>query len=299
MDTITFFINKASALNASHVYLLYEPKPIIFMKTLKQLKLVLITILTITFFNCSDDDSNNIPNQGTSSISVKLMDRPGDYDHVYVDVVDVRVKVNDASDDDNWESLEAINTGVYDLLELTGGINVLLVDDYVVPAGTLNQIRLVLGSDNSIVIDGETHPLNTPSAQQSGLKIQVNETLAPNIAYTFLLDFDVDESIVVAGNSGNINLKPVIRASVEAQTGALSGSISPLGVQTEITATNGIETVSAYADTEGNFVLVGLSGGTYTVTVTPDPAAGLPIQIIEDVEITIGSTTELGVITLE
>ena len=291
-------LNKASIIHSRHVYF-YEPKPIIFMNTLKQLKLVLRTRLTITFFSCSDDDSNNTPSQGTSTISVKLMDRPGDYEHVYVDVVDVRVKLNDASDDDNWVSLEAINTGVYDLLELTGGINVLLVDDFVVPSGTLNQIRLVLGNDNSIVIDGKTFPLNTPSAQQSGLKIQVNETLEPNIAYTFLLDFDVDESIVVAGNSGNINLKPVIRASVEAQSGALSGSITPMDFQTEITATNGIETVSSYADVDGNFVLVGLTEGTYTVTVTPDPASGLPIQIIEDVEIAVGSTTELGVILLE
>ncbi|WP_250433460.1 DUF4382 domain-containing protein [Hanstruepera flava] len=269
------------------------------MNTLKQLKLVLLTILTITFFSCSDDDSNNTPSQGTSTISVKLMDRPGDYEHVYVDVVDVRVKVNDASDDDNWVSLEAINTGVYDLLELTGGINVLLVDDYVIPSGTLNQIRLVLGDDNSVVIDGETYPLNTPSAQQSGLKIQVNEALAPNIAYTFLLDFDVDESIVEAGSSGNYNLKPVIRASVEVQTGALSGSITPIDVQTEVTATNGVDTVSAYADAEGNFVLAGLSAGLYTVTVTPDPDSGLPIQVIEDVEIMVGSTTELGIISLE
>ncbi|WP_223032452.1 DUF4382 domain-containing protein [Hanstruepera marina] len=268
------------------------------MNTLKQLKLVLLTILTITFYNCSDDDSST-PEQGTSTISVKLMDRPGEYEHVYVDVVDVMVKVNDASDDDNWVSLEAINTGVYDLLELTGGINVLLVDDFVIPSGTLNQIRLVLGDDNSIVMDGETLPLNTPSAQQSGLKIQVNEALAPNIAYTFLLDFDVDESIVEAGSSGNYNLKPVIRASVEAQTGALSGSITPIDIQTEVTATNGIETVSAYADAEGNFMLVGLSGGAYTVTVTPDPDSGLPIQVFEDVEIVVGSTTELGIISLE
>ncbi len=298
MDTTMILRNKASIMHSRHVYF-HEPKSIIFMNTLKQLKLVLLTILTITFFSCSDDDSNNTPSQGTSTISVKLMDRPGDYEHVYVDVVDVRVKVNDASDDDNWVSLEAINTGVYDLLELTGGINVLLVDDYVIPSGTLNQIRLVLGDDNSVVIDGETYPLNTPSAQQSGLKIQVNEALAPNIAYTFLLDFDVDESIVEAGSSGNYNLKPVIRASVEVQTGALSGSITPIDVQTEVTATNGVDTVSAYADAEGNFVLAGLSAGLYTVTVTPDPDSGLPIQVIEDVEIMVGSTTELGIISLE
>lgn len=262
-------------------------------------KLTLISILSLAFLNCGNDDSSS-PAQGNSQISVKLMDAPGDFEHVYIDVVDVMVKVNDTSDDEgSWQSLNAVNTGIYDLLELTGGVNVLLVNDFEVLSGTLNQIRLVLGDDNSVVIDGQTYPLNTPSAQQSGLKIQVNETLLPNIAYTFLLDFNVDESIVVAGNSGNINLKPVIRSSVEATTGTISGSVLPLGFQTEITASNGIETISAYTDVNGNFILVGLNPGIYTVTATPDPLSALPIVVIDNVEVTLENNTNLGVMTLE
>lgn len=268
------------------------------MTYLKQL--ALLTITFITFFSCGDDDSNSSTTQGTSTISVKLMDAPGDYDHVFIDVVDVMVKVNDESEnDENWVSLEAINPGVYDLLELTGGVNVLLVDDFEVLSGTLNQIRLVLGDDNTIVIDGETYPLTTPSAQQSGLKIQVDETLLPNIGYTFLLDFDVDESIVNAGNSGNIILKPVIRASVEATTGTISGNVLPLGVQTEVVATNGTDTISAYADVDGNFMLVGLTPGIYTVTITPDPISELTPVVLENVEVNLESDTNLEVITLE
>ncbi|HLV13606.1 MAG TPA: DUF4382 domain-containing protein [Xanthomarina sp.] len=269
------------------------------MKSGKKIKIFILSILAITFFNCSDNDDNNSSVEGTSKISVKLMDNPGDYDHVFIDVVDVKVKVNDANDDENgWVSLNAINTGVYDLLELTGGINVLLVDDFQIPSGTLNQIRLVLGENNTIVMDGVTYPLNTPSAQQSGLKIKVNETLVPNIHYTFLLDFDVDESIVVAGNSGNINLKPVIRASVEANSGALSGTVTPADYQTEVTVSNGLVTASAYTDATGKFTVVGLPEGMYTVVVTPDPASTYEGLIIEDVEISVGQTLDLGVITL-
>lgn len=270
------------------------------MKAVKQFKILMLSILATTFFNCSDNDDNTTPAEGKSQISVKLMDNPGDYDNVFVDVIDVKVKVNDSNDDENgWISLNAINTGVYDLLELTGGINVLLVDDFEIPSGTLNQIRLILGDNNSIVIDGDTFPLNTPSAQQSGLKIKVNEPLAPNIHYTFLLDFDVDESIVVAGNSGNINLKPVIRANVEANSGALSGSILPADVQTEVSVSNGIETASAYTDANGNFMIVGLTEGVYDVTITPDIDSIYQELIIEDVEITIGQTLDLGLITLD
>ncbi|OBX24317.1 MULTISPECIES: DUF4382 domain-containing protein [Bizionia] len=270
------------------------------MKAVKQFKILMLSILAITLFNCSDNDDTTALTEGKSQISVKLMDNPGDYDHVFVEVIDVKVKVNDASEGENgWISLSAINTGVYDLLELTGGINVLLVDDFEIPSGTLNQIRLILGDNNSVVIDGETFPLNTPSAQQSGLKIKVNEALTPNIHYTFLLDFDVSQSIVVAGNSGNINLKPVIRASVEANSGALSGSILPADVQTEVTVSNGIVSASAYTDANGNFMVVGLPQGVYNVTITPDPDSVYQEIIIEDVEITIGQTLDLGPITLD
>lgn len=267
------------------------------MKTLKNLKLILITLLTFGFVAC-DNDTNNSSSQNPSSISVRLQDMPGDYENVFVEIVDVMVKYDSDESENGWQSLDAINTGIYDLLELTGGVDVLLVDGYEIPSGELKQIRLVLGDENSVVIDGETFPLNTPSAQQSGLKIHVNQMLEPNINYTFLLDFDVDESIVMAGNSGNINLKPKLRASVEALSGVIVGSISPADVQTEITATNGTDTISAFADMEGNFMLVGVPEGSFTVTVAPDPASGLSDQVIENVQVTVGNTTDLGEIVL-
>lgn len=266
------------------------------MKLLKNNKLFFLSLILLTSFGCDNESNSN----GASSISVRLMDEHANFDKVFVDIIDVMVKVNDNSDTDSgWQSLEAINTGVYDLLELTGGLDVLLVDNFQIPSGTLNQIRLILGDRNSIVIDGDTFPLKTPSAQQSGLKIKVNETLEPNISYTFLLDFNVHKSVVIAGNSENINLKPVIRATVEALTGAISGNVTPIDVQTEVFAATATDTISSYTNDEGNFVIVGLFGGTYNVIVKPDEASGLNPQTIENVEVTIGSTTDLGTINLE
>lgn len=268
------------------------------MNNFKLFKVLFFTISTIFFTSCTD--SNTTPSSTeTASISVKLMDEPGDYENVFIEVVDAKVKYESDDTENGWISLEAINTGIYDLLELTGGVDVLLTDDYEIPAGELKQIRLILGENNSIVIDGEELPLRTPSAQQSGLKIHVNQVLEANISYTFLLDFNVDESIVMAGNSGNINLKPVIRATIEASTGTINGSVTPIDIQTEISATNGVDTISTLANDEGNFVLVGLSPGDYTVTVTPDAASGLISQTIENVNVNVGETTDLGIISLE
>ncbi|WP_298756119.1 DUF4382 domain-containing protein [uncultured Psychroserpens sp.] len=270
------------------------------MNSIRFKSLLFLTLFSLTFFDCSDDNNSSSNTQETSNITVKLVDNPGDYDHVYVDVVDVMVKVNDDSEDDQgWQSLEAINTGIYDLLQLTGGVNVLLADDYEIPSGTLNQIRLILGDDNTIVIDGETFALETPSAEQSGLKIQVNETLEPNFEYTFWLDFDVCQSIVVAGNSGNIILKPVIRATAEASTGIISGSISPSDVQTQISVLVDTDMVSTYTDENGNFTLIGLPSGSYEVTITPDPESGFIETTLEDIVVVEGQTTILETIELQ
>src|SRR5690606_12310453 len=160
------------------------------------LKFSLIVLMFIGLVSCSSDDDSKT-NEGNAKLAIKLTDAPGDYDAVYIDVKEVVVKYSG-----NEEDLDlGINAGIYNLLELTGGVNVLLFDDEV-PAGKISQIRLVLGENNTIVVDGQTLPLSTPSAQQSGLKIQVNETLEPGILYEFMLDFDVDKSIVSQGNGG-------------------------------------------------------------------------------------------------
>ncbi len=255
-------------------------------------KLSLITLLFIGFASCSDDDSGN-NNEGNAKLAIRLTDAPGDYEKVFIDVQEVEIKYNDGRDDINL----GINAGVYDLLELTAGVNVLLFDDEV-PAGNISQIRLILGENNTIVVDGETLPLDTPSAQQSGLKIQVNETLEPGILYEFMLDFDVDKSIVAQGNGG-FNLKPVIRATTAAESGAISGTVIPLGGLVMVTATNGIDEISSYTNLAGEFLLSGVPDGVYSVTFQADLGLGIPPLVVENVTVVQGEVTAMGEIDLE
>ena len=262
------------------------------------LKFALLPLLCAGLFSCNNDDNTStIDESGQSRFAVRLTDAPGDYDAVFIDVQDVVIKYNGDTDDQDDVTIGAVNTGVYDLLELTGGVNVLLVDDEV-PSGNISQIRLILGANNTIVVDGETFPLQTPSAQQSGLKVQVNETLENGIFYEFLLDFDVDESIVQQGNGGYL-LKPVIRASVETESGAIAGSVLPLGFLTEVTATDGVTEISAFTDDAGNYVLSGVPAGSYTVTYEMDAAAGFDIVTVTDVAVEVGVVTTVDVVTFE
>jgi hypothetical protein len=255
------------------------------------LKLSLVALVVVVFASCSSNDDSNA-NEGKAKLSIRLTDAPGDYDKVYVDVEEVVVKYNEGQEDVNL----GINSGVYDLLELTAGVNVLLFNDEV-PAGRISQIRLILGDDNTIVVDGETLPLATPSAQQSGLKIQVNENLEAGILYEFILDFDVDKSIVVQGN-GEYLLKPVIRAITVAESGAISGTVLPAGMLTMVTAVNGPIEISSYTNLEGDFLLSGVPDGVYTVTIQADLSLGLPPLVVENVIVVQGEVTNMGELNL-
>lgn len=252
--------------------------------------------LTAGFVSCSSDDDSAGSEDGKARVAIKLTDAPGDYERVMVEVEDVMIKTTaEGSDEEGWVSLEGVNTGVIDLLSLTGGVTELLVDAEL-EAGYLHQIRLVLGDNNTIVVnnEGEEHEyaLKTPSAEQSGLKVMVGQELEANAEYTFILDFDVDKSVVATG-AGTYNLKPVIRMAVEENSGSIVGSVHPTTEQVLVTVQNAAVNASAYSDANGNFQVHGLPAGTYKVTATPAAGLGLNVAVVNNVTVVKGETVTL------
>ncbi len=248
--------------------------------------------LSLLVVGCSeDDDSGN--NDETSRITVELTDAPGDYEEVWVEVEDVMIKRETSGDgEEAWISLDGVRTGTYNLLTLTGGETELLADTEI-PSGYLSEMRLVLGENNTVMVDGVSYDLQTPSAQQSGLKLQVDKELETDIEYNFIMDFDVDQSVVKAGESGNYNLHPVLRLSAVAETGSIMGTIHPTNVTSLVVAENGTSTVSAYTNGDGEFKLNGLPAGTYKLTVTPDVDSSYNLSVVNNVQVQVGSITEL------
>ena len=282
------------------------------MKTLKRFKLFFPALILLFFFGCNDSNSpSQTDAENISRLTVRLVDEPGDFDNVFIEILDFMIKINDDSDDDSgWQSLGEINQTV-DLLELTGGESILLVDAFELPPGMLSQVRLVLGENNTIVIDGEEFPLKTPSAQQSGLKLKVNHELEPGFTYSLLLDFDVDKSIVIAGNSPNKILKPVMRASTIYASGKIQGTVTlqdslnleeaitpPSDFQIEASVEVDGETISAFADESGVFVLHGIPAGTYDVTITPEES-DYAEAVVEGVVVVNGEINDIGTVELQ
>jgi hypothetical protein len=253
---------------------------------------LLIGLTLLGFTSCNKDKDG----VGTATLHVRLTDAPGDYEAVYIDVQGVEINVTETSDDKSgWVKLKNIQLGIYDLLKLTNGVDALIASD-VIPAGKISQMRLILGQKNSVKIDGKIHGLQTPSALQSGLKLKVNTTLQEGIIYTMLLDFDASRSIVSAGSSGNFNLKPVIRTVLEAKSGAIKGIVMPYQ-HSAVYAIAGNDTVGTYTNTDGAFLLKGLAAGSYRVVL--QPGSDSSTETIENVNVTIGTVTNVGTVTIE
>ncbi|BCY29295.1 DUF4382 domain-containing protein [Flavobacterium okayamense] len=247
---------------------------------------LLLGLVSVLFISCSDDSESN----ETYTYKVRMTDAPAPYDAVYIDVQGVEVKSS------NGETFTLdTQAQVYDLLELSNGFSIEIASDVITEAN-VSQVRLILGPNNSVVIDGQTYPLSTPSAQQSGLKLNVNQTLSANIENTLLIDFDAHQSIVIEGN-GTYSLKPVLRVINVQINGSVSGSISLVGIPATVTAvsSSGVEYTTIVND-QGEFVISGLNPGTYTFVITPEDPY-LPITI-ENVEVMAGSNTDLGVVVI-
>ena len=256
--------------------------------------LLLILVMGFTVFSCNSSVDEVT---GKSKLRIKLTDSPGDYKAVYVDIQQIRVNATN-EDESGWVTLENINAGVYDLIKLTNGVDTLLGENEI-PSGKISQIRLVLGDQNSVVDGDDSVKMDTPSAQQSGLKLKVNETLEPDLTYDIILDFDAAKSVVKAGNSGKYNLKPVIRTVVEQSSGSIKGSVDPDSVTSAVYAILGEDSIGTYTNDEGAFLIKGLDPNTYSLYVDPGANSGIKDTTLTDLKVDLGLVTETGKIILE
>jgi hypothetical protein len=184
---------------------------------------------------------------------------------------------------------------VYNLLDLVNGKDTLLLDANI-PSGRLHQIRLVLGNSNAIVVNGVTIPLETPSAQQSGLKLNVQQDVTDGILYTMTLDFDAARSIVQTG-SGKYILKPVIRTVLNAAGGSIKGAVVPKTVLTAVFAVQGSDTLSTFTDSLGRYLLRGVPAGTYALQYLPADTT-YKSQTKTGIAVTTGNVTVVDTVRL-
>lgn len=160
---------------------------------------------SLLFFSCGKEPGS----RDAAMLSVRLHDSPAVMDSVLVEVAEVRIHSNNGG----WVSL-ATQSGIYDLLALQNGIDTLLVPPQQIPAGTISQIRLILGDENRVVADSVSYPLSLSSQDESGLKLNLHADIMAGQQYTVIVDFDAEQSVIQQGND-TYRLKPVLRATIQ------------------------------------------------------------------------------------
>lgn len=180
---------------------------------------------------------------GSGRMSVGLTDAStDDYSAVYVTIDEIQVNPQGGDADGGWQVI-AQPRRTFNLLDLSDGV-IEGLGQGPLEAGSYNQIRLIVGSSpdagpnilcnshpfaNYVVDadDQEVHELKVPSGEQSGIKIVCAGRcdVAENQTTELILDFDAAASVVVAGNSGNYNLKPTIKLLDTQDFTLLSGRV--------------------------------------------------------------------------
>ncbi|MGQ0537806.1 MAG: DUF4382 domain-containing protein [Gemmatimonadaceae bacterium] len=176
------------------------------------------------------------------TLVVRLTDAPFPFDsvesvNVFIVRVDARLQESDSAAADaalaagdaarsGWHTVAEPNAKI-DLLTLRGG-KFATLGTVRLAAGTYRALRLIVDpakSDvklkNATVLTGASTPgIKFPSAAQSGIKVQLGEgvKVSANDTTTVLMDFDVEKSFVLRGNSimqNGLLFKPVIHATTQ------------------------------------------------------------------------------------
>jgi hypothetical protein len=287
------------------------------MKHLRRVCLAL-GIFSFTFiilYSCQKQKADlNIP-EGQQRVRIRLSDNPVNYQAVYVDIQQVLVQVipdscrgrgddnhNDCYDDDEyrcsvWDTLD-IRPGVYNLLDLSNGADTLLATGLTL-AGRINKIRLVLGNNNSVVIDSVSYPLTLWNNVHT-INIQVKGhdiiEITPNDLQLWL-DFDAGSSIVKVSNNHFV-LKPRLRIWVPSQTATVTGKVLPKQAEAIVAAiSNGDTLVAIPNHYDGRFKIRGLREGVGTVFINAT-ANGYQDTTINNLTLQRGQETNIGTIQL-
>lgn len=264
------------------------------MKTITKLLAIamVISLAACNKENESGDPSGNNP-KPNPVFSVRMVDAPANYDAVNIEVIAMRARI-----DSTWTDLPVENPGVVNLLELTNGNSLVLVGDTSLSPGVMTELRLLLGENNTVVDDGQSYYMQTPSGQSSGYKIKMDpQALEAGRIYDLVVDFDVSKSVHQTGN-GKYMLKPVVRGYLETAVGGIAGIVVPPAGAFYVEAVNLIDTAGTMIDTiTGEFLIGAALPGAYDVTFFASP--GYNDTTIFGVPVIAGQVTQLDTLFIQ
>lgn len=273
------------------------------MKKIVNLLAVLLFLTSVLIYSCQKDLSDNtIGADKPHSFKIYLTDHATPvFDSVFIDIQGLEVKLaGDSISNGGWINL-SINSGVYNILRFRNGLDTLFASG-TLPNARLKKIRLTLGTQNSVMKDGQTFPLRIKSEDREvEANIESTNFEITNGQVLFWIDFDAGRSIQVdnsgPGNNNGYRLKSYIKIFSHNHSGRIEGVVLPLAADPIVKAVIGTDTATAIPDDhDGEFKIVGLNPGTYQVII--DGSNNYRDTIISNVIVRRGEDTHLPLVTL-
>jgi hypothetical protein len=268
------------------------------MSIISNCKRALPLLAALAMAACGGDGTGG---NGTSRVSIRLTDAPGDLAEAWVKVDRISLLGNADSARGGRTDLLTTQTGWVDLLTLSGGRTSELVNGATVPAGRYSELRFVVCEGYVVTQDGDVYAtrdaelpagvtadgvLHMPSACSSGFKVKFPADSSLNLASesTILtVDFDVSQSFGhQAGNSGRWVMHPVMQATAVGFAGGIGGTVALAqgvtlpacgGAAVALTsfvpqATSAGSTYSSAVGTDGRYKIT-VPAGTFTMAYAP------------------------------
>lgn len=173
--------------------------------------LVLLLFVTVCEFASCKKPGLVLPPSQSSTFKVYLADSQNNYQAVQIDIQQIFIYVvNQATAQSGWTEIPMTRAGVYDLSNFQNGTDTLIAQSNV-PPGIVSQIRLILGNNNSLLLNnGLTVPLQISSSSANGIQLNIQDTLFAGKPFSLGIDFNAENSITGPDNNGQYTFQPVV-----------------------------------------------------------------------------------------
>jgi hypothetical protein len=270
------------------------------MKRLQQMMTAAGALLLLIAFaiSCQKEPTagDEVP-AGKKRLNVYLTDDPSLlFDSIFIDIRLLEVKVETPNGTEFWDTLP-IRTGVYNILKFRNGVDTLLTSSYI-PNGEVKKIRLTLGTQNSVMKNGNRFPLTLHNNnRQVIIDIPDVDIIDPN-TFSIWIDFDGHGSVIRLRDNV-FELRPRIHSFCNGRGARIEGEVKPrAALPAIIKVVAGQDTLLAVTDNDkGKFKIRGIrSGGPVKVMFIP--SNGYRDSVMNNVLVVPGRDTKLGDIVL-
>lgn len=248
---------------------------------------VLVALMMIGEGCKKDSTEETSSGSDQSTMDVRMTDGPGEFDKVYLDIREVWVNIEGKG----WVMVGMTRVGKYNILAFNNGDDTLIASMRVAP-GKVKQIKLVLGTENQVVVNGTMQVIDMSSVDPSTLVIDVDESFQAGERVTLWIDIDAGRSVFA--HLGGWRFRPWMRCYTKHKTGSIKGDVEPDGAAYFVYAVpsfNVNDTFGTYLKSNGEYRIMGLKAGNYNVSFIN--RTGAVVKNFSSVSVSAGKETDM------